>query len=279
MPMMRKLPWIFSILFLAAVVWTVTSSSTFQGCVQKEQNDAANQHLQGSAAQITFIYRPCIGGFVHNNAEGIIAIFTIILAFSTIFLWAATRDLVHAGRNTASIQLRAYVHNRQIEWKAGRRIGSPWGDDIGWTFSFEWHNSGPTRARRYLNHVSWNTYVAFEGDLPPEFVFDDTGQPMAGPVYIPPEGSTWSEPLYVEAAILEAVRVKQLRLFVWGWCTYRDIFPQSDDRETQFCFELNRVDGDPYEHPPDAATKPTIFFSFRSVGRHNCADEDCNQEA
>jgi hypothetical protein len=206
------------------------------------------------------------------------AFFTIILGVATVVLASFTRELVRSTKETAQHQLRAYVHNRKIEWKAGRRIHAPWGGDIGWAFTFEWHNSGPTRARKFLNHVSWDTYVTFEGDMPPEFAFEDKGRPMAGPVYIPPEDSTWSESLYIEAAILEAVRVGQLRLFVWGWCTYRDIFPQSDGRDTQFCFELNRIDGNPYEHPPDAATKPTIFFNFRSAGRHNCADEDCNQE-
>ncbi len=81
----------------------------------------------------------------------------------------------------------------------------------------------------------------------------------------------------IEAPILEAVRTGNLRLFVWGWAAYRDIFPDTPERETQFCFELNRVDGAPYEMPLDEATKPTIYFNFSSRGRHNCADEDCNQ--
>jgi hypothetical protein len=55
------------------------------------------------------IYRDCLGDFTHDNAEAIIAAFTVILAFSTIFLWVATRDLVSGADITAQRQLRAYV--------------------------------------------------------------------------------------------------------------------------------------------------------------------------
>jgi uncharacterized membrane protein YkvI len=95
--MRRLLPWVLSILFLIAVVFVVATSSTFQSCLKKEQYNSANQHLQGGPAEIVLIYRHCVGGFVHDNAEGIIAIFTIILALSTIFLWAVTRDLAKSS--------------------------------------------------------------------------------------------------------------------------------------------------------------------------------------
>ena len=107
---MHKLwPWILSALLLAAVFYSVTSSTLFQECIQKEQNQAAAQHLQQSAATVISVYRPCVGDFVHDNAEDIIACFTIILALSTIFLWVATRDLVGGHGRTAERQLRAYL--------------------------------------------------------------------------------------------------------------------------------------------------------------------------
>lgn len=168
---------------------------------------------------------------------------------------------------------------KKIEWKAAKRIGAPWGEDVGWAFTIEWRNSGQTRARNFSSHVNWDTYLDFEGDLPPDFAFEDKGKPQAGAAYVPPNDSTLSDVLFISAPILDAVRTGQLRLYVWGWTTYRDIFPNSPDRETQFCFELNRIDGNPFEFPIDEATKPTIFFNFRVCGQHNCADEDCNQAA
>jgi hypothetical protein len=209
----------------------------------------------------------------------ILAAFTTILGAATILLWRATRKLVAGAELTSEQQLRAYVHNRKVEWKAGRRVGAPWGDDLGWVFSIEWHNSGPTRARHFLSHINWEPFLSFEGDLPDRFHFGDTGEPQAGPSYVAPKDSTKSAALFIEASTLDAVRVGHLRLFLWGWATYFDIFSATLQRETQFCFELDRIDGNPYDIPLDAVTPPAIFFNFRVCGSYNCADEDCNQEA
>jgi hypothetical protein len=143
----------------------------------------------------------------------------------------------------------------------------------------EWHNSGATQAKHFLTHISWNHWLWFDGDMPPDFVFVDIGQPSPGAGFVPPKSSILSTHLPIEAAILEATRVKQIRLYIWGWVTYRDIFDSTDDRETQFCFELDRVDGDPYDIPTAQDEKARIVFNFRICGRYNCADDDCNKEA
>jgi hypothetical protein len=141
-------------------------------------------------------------------------------------------------------------------------------------FTTEWRNNGPTQARRFLNHTNWEVFRDESNeDLPAAFEFRDMGFPARGATFIAPSVSTLSEHLPIDANILEAVRVGQLRLLYWGWVTYEDIFGAK--RQTQFCFELNRIDGDPYDVPiePDKPTK--IFFNFRVCGRYNCADEDC----
>jgi hypothetical protein len=107
---MRKAsPWVLAIVFLASVAWIVLSSAQFQNCVEKSKTNAADQNFQGNVAEFYFIFRGCAGGFVHNNAEGIIAVFTVILALSTIFLWGATRDLVQESRDTSRRESRAYI--------------------------------------------------------------------------------------------------------------------------------------------------------------------------
>jgi hypothetical protein len=85
------------------------SSTQVQNCVQNSQSNSANKTFQNNISDFNVILRGCVGGFVHNNAEGIIAIFTVILALSTVFLWRATRDLVNEARETSRRQLRAYV--------------------------------------------------------------------------------------------------------------------------------------------------------------------------
>jgi hypothetical protein len=96
--MRKAFPLVLSVLFLVFVTWLVWSSAQFQNCIQISQGSS-----------FIGIFRGCAGGFVHNNAEGIIAVFTIILALSTIFLWGATADLVHDAKDASRRQLRAYI--------------------------------------------------------------------------------------------------------------------------------------------------------------------------
>jgi hypothetical protein len=104
--------WILSLAFLTIVVWIVESSKPFQSCVENEYQKSAAQNFDRSISELTrafVVYRDCVGHFTHDNAEAIIAAFTILLALATIFLWAATRDLVREGRETRERQLRAYM--------------------------------------------------------------------------------------------------------------------------------------------------------------------------
>jgi hypothetical protein len=104
--------WLVSIAFLLAVAAIVGTSQAFQACIDDHYQHSTAQNFEQSIAAFAAlfgVYRDCLGDFTHDNAEAIIAAFTIILAFSTIFLWVATRDLVRSADDTAKRQLRAYV--------------------------------------------------------------------------------------------------------------------------------------------------------------------------
>jgi hypothetical protein len=188
----------------------------------------------------------------------------------------STRIAADTSREALTKLERAFVYNKGLEWKA--YVNSV-RKDRGWVFTAEWHNGGTTQAKHFLTHISWDTWLWFDGDMPADFVFMDKGQPSPGASFIPPKSSLFSSHLLIEAAILEATQHKQIRLFIWGWVTYRDIFDSTNNRKTQFCFELDRIDGDPYIIPLTQDEKPTIFFNFRVCGRYNCADDDCNKGA
>jgi hypothetical protein len=105
----RASPFLVPFLLLVFFAWLVWSPTQFQNCVQDSQVNYANESFENDTSQFFFIFRGCIGGFVHDNAEGIIALFTVILAISTAFLWKATRDLVDDASETSKKQLRAYI--------------------------------------------------------------------------------------------------------------------------------------------------------------------------
>jgi hypothetical protein len=89
--------WILSFVVLAVIWSIVNTSQPFQECINETYYNPATENFEESIPSFSFafgVYRDCLGAFTHDNAEAIIAAFTIILALSTIFLWVATRDLV-----------------------------------------------------------------------------------------------------------------------------------------------------------------------------------------
>jgi hypothetical protein len=117
----RRLPVIarvgvFSLIGLGVVIWILCTSKPFQQCVHEVKQKTAEQALPKRVSKISLsvgAYRECGGEFVHNNGEAVTAIFTVVLALSTIGLWGATRNLYEAGerqiktsRQIAAIQAR-----------------------------------------------------------------------------------------------------------------------------------------------------------------------------
>jgi hypothetical protein len=112
---------IFIVLWLSFFGVIVGTSPSFQACVGEHYHHEAGDSLQKGAACFIVMskgFAPCLGEFVHKNAEAIIALFTIILGIATWLLWRATDRLVRGADKNAERQLRAYVlvhHAEMIE--------------------------------------------------------------------------------------------------------------------------------------------------------------------
>ena len=108
--------------------WVLQGSSSFQTCIQQDQKQSANNHPENYISTFAAganTYRDCLGEFVHDRKDEILVAFTVILAFSTIFLWVATRDLVESAERTAKRQLRAYVGVDEVSIKVVERDKKP----------------------------------------------------------------------------------------------------------------------------------------------------------
>jgi hypothetical protein len=91
--------WIVAILALAVAVWFVATSQPFQNCTH--QTDWRAVQSIDDLATLIGSGRECLGLFLHDSAEEIIAIFTIILAISTSLLWCFTRAAAYAAKAAA----------------------------------------------------------------------------------------------------------------------------------------------------------------------------------
>jgi hypothetical protein len=138
--------WILSFSCFAVILLIVVTSKPFQSCVKEHNYDRAADNFDNSVSSVKIffeVYRSCLGEFTHDNAEAIIAAFTIMLALSTIFLWVATRDLVEGADKTAERQLRAYL---LIDTAKFARPENENGDNQHWAIHLVFKNFGRTPA-------------------------------------------------------------------------------------------------------------------------------------
>jgi hypothetical protein len=161
-------------------------------------------------------------------------------------------------------------------------IKDPDGFMRGWQFIFGWKNSGSTPARRVFLHTSFHMVlkpdpVADSGDLPPNFDFPDTygfREPTEQvQLSIGPQGEMASNPKTIDVLDLDEAYSRRMRIFMYGWADYTDIFPKTPRHRTEFCFEIVVA-----SHPDEEVTgrSPFLFFAY---GPHNGAEDECYRNA
>lgn len=211
------------ILISAALIWVcwwvLQGSSTFQTCIQQDQSQTANNHPEDYIAAFSIradTYRDCLGDFVHDRKDEILVAFTVILAFSTIFLWVATRDLVSGADKTAERQLRAYVN---IIRGAIQPHQQPNGIPTV-TAQVTLKNSGQTPA---YEHRTW---IGIRVEEPESFTFEfpELIADLASSIIGPTIESDMTIGFVIGQENLQAVLDGKKRLFVWGLVEYRDAF-------------------------------------------------------
>lgn len=215
----RLRAWILSFLVLAVILIIVESAKPFQECINENYYNPATENFEKSIPSFSVafgIYRDCVGAFTHNNAEAIIAAFTIILALSTIFLWVATRDLVINTENTARRQLRAYVFVVQVEIVD---MGTP-----NVNAAVKIRNTGQTPAYDVTVSTGANAF-----NVPGNVTFTPTPiGPNSSRFVFGPDGlGRYNIPLQSiigAANRIAAIKTGNGALYVWGEILYKDAF-------------------------------------------------------
>ena len=187
----------------------------------------------------------------------ITGIFTVVLAIATIKLWNSTNRLAEGAEKSSERQLRAYVHQIDIEWHwhVEPVTGSVW-----YTFKPQFKNLGSTPARNVK--VFTSRYLELN-DIPADFPFTASVAETvftAGPqaLFIGVEVSATGNDLVL-------VQSGQLHFLIWGWAKYRDVFEGTPERVTKFCVRVS-VRGNPLVAP--TKTVP-LDLSFMFHADHN----------
>jgi hypothetical protein len=149
----------------------------------------------------------------------------------------------------------------------------------------KWRNSGSTPTRFMTNHVNW---TAFVGRPPVGYQypdFDAHGTPITDatrnnpPTFVGPNATAFADQLIIPTNTMDAVRNGQLRLFVWGWARYQDVFHAL--HITRFCNEVRFTQiGAVHSavHNTPAGAPVAVALSFSLYGEYNCTDEECTQQ-
>ncbi len=222
---------------LALCAWVFSNSASFQSCMQQhQQNTTAHTSQNGIASfGIGFgIYRDCLGSYVHDNREDLLTVFTIVLAFSAILLWVATRDLASEAAESSRRELRAYV-------SAGHpKFEKPDPD----TIAVPVENGGRTPAynvRGWLN-VYWLNGA--DSVLPDNFKFPDQEESGNFPVYrsiaVLHPGKNIPFTFLNDLDPIRRCRKKEVAVFIYGHIDYIDVFDKP--QTTKFCYQYFPVE-------------------------------------
>lgn len=145
---------------------------------------------------------------------------------------------------------------------------------VAWTFTPVWQNAGNTPTRQMENHVN---IKIFPGQLPKDWDFPDLwpkgtteGDMVPVPLPGPARGTVNGHMVGASVDELKEIVAKTKFLYMWGWATYNDVFPDTPKHVTRFAVQIV-VDGDPTD-------KDKTSFSFQFLRRYNCSDEECDRQ-
>jgi hypothetical protein len=153
------------------------------------------------------------------------------------------------------------------------------------TFYPFWKNSGTTpgvKAKDYDNAIT------MKSTLPEDFAFPDH-DPVSGKerpagsegtnrhiMYYPPQAVTGAHPLWFNREQVTEFQANRLHLYMYGWTKYHDVFNDTPEHVTMFCYEVTRI----VVIPPTPATPPptNLLVSMEQCSKHNCVDDTCKGE-
>jgi hypothetical protein len=142
---------------------------------------------------------------------------------------------------------------------------------IAWAFSVPAENIGATRTRNAKFVVNGDFLM---GKLPANFDFHDLSNPINAVI---PGHSTISFPtLATGVQQIQSVQRGIGHLYLYGWARYKDIFENTPEHITKFCYELTLFNHDPTK--PKTSDPSDGYLEFRAREQHNCIDEECKTE-
>lgn len=194
-----------------------------------------------------------------------------------IFLRLAFKESQRAGNIARDAMIageRAFVFAIGVDsfWERDKET-----NDFHWRFRPRWHNSGDTPTK---NLNIYTDGILSDSCLPPDFKFPEPKDPPGTGLLAPKmtqHGGLWPRTRsgITPQDILD-VQQGRKHLYIWGWATYHDVFPETDPHVTKFCWYITPR-GNPITFIPESSDiEHRLDFPYSYHGMGNCADSECN---
>jgi hypothetical protein len=226
--------WALGIIAILFFVIAMFGSSDFQNCVSQcaytaqEQQSTSSRFFSFINTALDWTRLPCVELFITHAHEEILAIFTVLLAFFTLALWASTAEIARDAKatgertirtmeDTAKRQLRAYV-------SAFPSSISSFDKDHFAIASFPIKNSGQTPAYNVTHRarVIVAPYPLEEGYTFPQIVGDPRPSLALFPNN-PITGGKGADGPFTEGQIASIID-GSMRVYIYGEIRYETIF-------------------------------------------------------
>lgn len=210
-----------------------------------------------------------------------VALFTFVLAVSTIGLWVATVFLYRAGERQIGIAKRAAdiaetslvatqrafvrVLNFPWLWRPDTDRPGKYFYDI--TPVVENDGNTPTVDMRIVVSSQLR-----DTPLPDDFEFSYDGIEPALSLIGSHQSIGAHRAIILDDDLLLVQQGKKF-FYIWGTITYRDVFENTAQHTTKFCTEINRVMGNPLDpRDPSNPKGTTVEIAFRIHPKHQKTD-------
>ncbi len=139
---------IITLIVLIPLVFFVNQSHLFWACVVANRQVNVGLSVHGIGDGAFAIGWWCLGVFVDGNGAAITALFTVVLAISTIGLWRVTGRTLEHSKTSSERQLRAYVFlsGQSISSSARRDVAVALGAGTNAVAHLQFRNTGQTPA-------------------------------------------------------------------------------------------------------------------------------------
>lgn len=199
-----------------------------------------------------------------------------IAALASLFYVArsanAAKDAADTAKDSLVVAQRAFLNHVNSSEYSTKQLDRATGKVIAYSASVGWLNSGNTPAIGGRSNVQ--TLVS-DKPIGPSFQFPSAVMQQTNSSAVGPHATMYGG-LIIPIKDVASISSRH-RVYMYGWVTYRDVFPGTPVRLTEFCEEIIRINAtvSTTDAPPTGLDDPKTRWD---VVTQDCANRPCYDE-